>query len=62
MATARGLADSADTGGLPPALSAERFRLLAEVEWDDGATKLSTEYLERALAAAADDRSSAPGS
>jgi hypothetical protein len=26
----------------------ERFRLLAEVEWDDGATKLSTEYLERA--------------
>jgi predicted nucleotidyltransferase len=35
---------------LPPALNAERFRLLAEVEWDDGATKLSTEYLERALA------------
>lgn len=56
MATARELADSAGTGGLPPALSAERFRLLAEVEWDDGATKLSTEYLERALEAAADDR------
>ena len=61
VATARELADGARTGGLPPALSAERFRLLAEVEWDDGATKLSTEYLERALEAAADDRELSAG-
>jgi DNA-binding NarL/FixJ family response regulator len=61
VATARGLAVSADTGGLPSALNVERFRLLAEVEWDDGATKLSTEYLERALAAAADDRELSAG-
>jgi DNA-binding NarL/FixJ family response regulator len=56
VATARELANGADTEGLPPVVSAERFRLLAEVEWDDGATQLSTEYLERALASAADDR------
>jgi hypothetical protein len=61
VATARGLADSAGTGGLPPVLNVERFRLLAEVEWDDGAAKLSTEYLERALAAAADDRELSAG-
>ena len=61
VATARELADSADTDGLPPALSAERFRLLAEVEWDDGATKLSTGYLKRALEAAADDRALSAG-
>ena len=61
VATARGLAVSAGTGGLPSALNVERFRLLAEVEWDDGATKLSTEYLERALAAAADDRELSAG-
>ncbi len=61
VATARGLAVSAGTGGLPPALNVERFRLLAEVEWDDGATRLSTEYLERALAAAADDRGLSAG-
>ncbi len=61
VATARGLAVSAGTDGLPPALNVERFRLLAEVEWDDGATKLSTEYLERALDAAADDRELSAG-
>ena len=61
MATARRLAVSAGTDGLPSALNVERFRLLAEVEWDDGATKLSTEYLERALAAAADDRALSAG-
>ena len=61
VATARGLAVSVGTGGLPSALHVERFRLLAEVEWDDGATKLSTEYLERALAAAADDRELSAG-
>ena len=61
MATARGLAVSVGTEGLPPALNVERFRLLAEVEWDDGATKLSTEYLERALAAAADDHELSAG-
>ena len=61
VATARGLAVSAGTGGLPSALNVERFRLLAEVEWDDGAAKLSTEYLERALAAAADDRELSAG-
>ena len=61
VATARGLAVSAGTDGLPSALNVERFRLLAEVEWDDGATKLSTEYLERALAAAADDRELSAG-
>ena len=61
VATARELADSAGADGLPPVLRAERFRLLAEVEWDDGATKLSTEYLERALEAAADDRALSAG-
>ena len=61
VATARELAESADTDGLPPVLSTDRFRLLAEVEWDDGATKLSTEYLERALEAAADDRELSAG-
>ena len=61
VATARELADSAGADRLPPVLRAERFRLLAEVEWDDGATKLSTEYLERALEAAADDRALSAG-
>jgi len=61
VATARGLAVSAGTDGLPSALNVERFRLLAEVEWEDGATKLSTEYLERALDAAADDRELSAG-
>jgi tetratricopeptide (TPR) repeat protein len=56
VAAARVLADGAATDGLPAALSVERFRLLAEVEWDDGRTVLSTEYLERALEAAAGDR------
>jgi DNA-binding CsgD family transcriptional regulator len=50
------LADGAVTDGLPAGVGVERFRLLAEVEWDDGRTALSTEYLERALEAAAGDR------
>jgi DNA-binding NarL/FixJ family response regulator len=56
VAAARVLADGADTAGLPAALGVERFRLLAEVEWDAGRTALSREYLERALGAAAGDR------
>ena len=43
--------------GLPPALQAERLRLLAEVEWDDGSIPLATSYLERALEIAGDDPS-----
>ncbi len=53
---ARAVAESVATDGLPPALQAERLALLAEVEWDDGATQLATEHLERALVAAGDDR------
>jgi DNA-binding NarL/FixJ family response regulator len=56
VAAARVVADGADTAGLPAGVGVERFRLLAEVEWDDGRTALSTEYLERALEAAAGDR------
>jgi len=41
--------------GLAPALQAERLRLLAEVEWDDGSIPLATSYLERALEVADDD-------
>jgi DNA-binding NarL/FixJ family response regulator len=56
VAAARVLADGADTEGLAAELGIERFRLLAEVEWDAGRTALSREYLERALEAAAGDR------
>ena len=56
VADARSLAESATADGLPPLLEAERFELLAEIAWDDGATKLATEHLERALVAAGDDR------
>jgi len=55
VADARLLAEGAVADDLPPTLQAERFQLLAEVEWDAGATRLATEYLERALTAAADD-------
>jgi DNA-binding CsgD family transcriptional regulator/DNA polymerase III delta prime subunit len=56
VASARVLAAGTVTERLRPALNAERFKLLAEVEWDDGATRLSTEFLERALVAGAGDR------
>jgi DNA-binding CsgD family transcriptional regulator len=56
VADARVLAEDAMADELPTALQAARFQLLAEVEWDDGATRLATEYLERALGAAAGDR------
>lgn len=56
VAAARVLAEGVDTAGLAAALGVERFRLLAEVEWDAGRTALSREYLEMALEAAAGDR------
>jgi DNA-binding CsgD family transcriptional regulator len=43
--------------GIPPALQAERFQLLAEIEWDDGAIGQAVTHLERALAASGDDPS-----
>ncbi len=55
VANARLLVEGVVIDALPAELQAERFELLAEVEWDDGATKLATEHLERALLAAADD-------
>jgi DNA-binding CsgD family transcriptional regulator len=55
VADARLLATGTVADGLPRALQAERFELLADVEWDAGATRLATEYLERAVAAASED-------
>jgi DNA-binding NarL/FixJ family response regulator len=56
-ADARRLAESAVAAeGLPAALQAEGFELLASIGLDRGAVRLATDYLERALAAAADDR------
>ena len=55
VADARQLAMEAKTDGLSPVLQAERLRLLAEVEWDDGSIGLATGYLEQALALAGDD-------
>jgi DNA-binding CsgD family transcriptional regulator len=56
VTAARALAEGAATDGLPPALTVERLGLLAEVEWDEGRTTMSAEYLDRALHEAAADR------
>jgi len=56
VAGARTLAEGVDDEMLPRALKAAKFEQLAGIEWDAGATKLATAYLERALDADLDDR------